>query len=150
MDGQAHPKKQDPCAGVTSFGRPRRLAGRVRPCARASALSGTQTTPDDRVRGREESDSPPTPTPTPTPETALGFDGQNLDNTPLESPLTPLTHTPNTPAVTVGGERYTIAELTTKLGKSRQSIEGYRKKETLYKLGYRAEQLNSKWFYYSI
>ena len=79
----------------------------------------------------------------------------NLESTSLESLLTPLvdlslTYTPNIPAVAVGGERYTIAELTIKLGKSRQSIEGYRKKDTLYKLGYIAEQSNSKWTYYSV
>jgi hypothetical protein len=91
---------------------------------------------------------------TPTPETALGGD-ENLDNTPLGSSLTPLedltgTNTLDTPALAVGGGSYTIAELVIKLGKTRQSIEGRRKRGTLHELGYRAEQLNSKWFYYSI
>ena len=91
---------------------------------------------------------------TPTPETVLGG-GENLDNTPLKSPLTPLedlplTNTPDSPAIVGGVGRYTIAELVIKLGLTRQSIESRRKKGTLHELGYSAEQLNSKWFYYSI
>lgn len=85
----------------------------------------------------------------------MGGGGENLDNTRLESPLTPLedlplTNTPDTSAIVGDGGRYTITELVIKLGLTRQSIEGRRKRGTLHELGYRAEQLNSKWFYYSI
>ena len=84
----------------------------------------------------------------------MGGGGENLDNTSLESPLTPLEDisgtNPDPPALAGDGERYTIAELAIKLGTTRQPIEGRRKRGTLHELGYRAEQLNSKWFYYSI
>jgi hypothetical protein len=44
----------------------------------------------------------------------------------------------------------TIAELAAKIGKTRQAIEGYRSKERLGELGYRAEKVGKNWLYYAI
>jgi hypothetical protein len=48
------------------------------------------------------------------------------------------------------GEGLTIAELAAKIGKTRQAIEGYRDKERLTELGYRAERVGRNWLYWAV
>jgi hypothetical protein len=48
------------------------------------------------------------------------------------------------------GVGLTIAELAAKIGKTRQAIEGYRSKERLGELGYRAEKVGKNWLYWEI